>query len=136
MRPSEIIAQKANEQAQAVFEVGRIAMDAGNLQLAKDKFEEALAVHAHNFDAVHFLGIVYARAGRMQQALPYFKQALQLNPNMSAVHHNLGLTLDGLERLDEAMACFDRAIELNPDYEQAKLSRQATLARINATQKT
>jgi Tfp pilus assembly protein PilF len=136
MKPSEIIAVKANEQAQAVFEQGRIALQNGDRPLAIQQFEAALAIYPQNYDATHFLGIAYAQTGQPQRAVSYFKQALKLIPNSTSAHNNLGLALDDLQQYEIAIASFDRAIELDPHYEQAKLNRQATLARLNATPNT
>jgi tetratricopeptide (TPR) repeat protein len=133
MKPSEIIATKANEQAQAVFEQGRIALQNGDHPLAIKQFEAALSVYPQNYDATHFLGIALAQTGQPQRAVSYFKQALKLLPNSISAHNNLGLALDELQDYEAAIASFDRALALAPDYEQAKFNRQATLARLQAT---
>ncbi len=133
MKPSEIIAMKANEQAQAVFEQGRIALQNGDHPLAVQKFEAALGIYPQNFDATHFLGIALAQMRQPQRAVSYFKQSLKLLPNSISAHNNLGLALDDLQDYEAAIASFDRALALAPDYEQAKLNRQATLARLQAT---
>ena len=124
---------KANEHAQAVFEQGRTALQNGDRPLAIRQFEAALAIYPQNFDATHFLGIVHAQTGQTQRAVSYFKQSLKLLPNSLSALNNLGLALDDLQQYEAAIANFDRAIELDANYEQAKLNRQATLARLQAT---
>ena len=129
MKPSEIIATKANEQAQTVFEQGRIALQNGDHPLAIQKFEAALAIYPQNFDATHFLGIALAQMGQPQRAVSYFKQSLKLLPNSISAHNNLGLALDDLQDYEAAIASFDRALALSPDYEQAKLNRNNSVRR-------
>jgi Tfp pilus assembly protein PilF len=133
MKPSEIIAIKANEQAQTVFEQGRIALQNGDKMLAIQQFEAALALYPQNYDATHFLGITYAQTGQPQRAVSYFKQALKLIPNSISAHNNLGLALDDLQQYEAAIASFDLAITLDPNYEPAKLNRQSTMMRLNAS---
>jgi Tfp pilus assembly protein PilF len=129
MKPSDLLVEKSNQAAQALFEEASAIYNSGNLQQTKIKLEEALKAYPRHFNALNYMGIVHARINQPAVAVTYFKKAIEVDPNIPAAHNNLGQVFDDLHQYDTAMACFDRAIALNPKYEQAIGNRVATEAR-------
>ncbi|HZZ86975.1 MAG TPA: tetratricopeptide repeat protein [Caulobacteraceae bacterium] len=105
-------------EAQAAFDEGLAAHQAGRLETARAFYERALAAEPDHFDALHLLGLIHAQGGRLAEGAKLMQRAAQLNADVAAVHSNLGWALTELGRLDEALAACQRAISLAPAASQ------------------
>ena len=106
-----------NPGAVAPFKIGTEAMDAGDLQAAKDNFEQVLFMAPGFPDALRRLSYVEQRLGDLPKAELLARQALQFDPspaNQTAVALVLVATNDKT-RLGEAMNLAKAAVAAQPE---------------------
>lgn len=72
-------------------EYGRIALSAGDNQLASQLLGQASKDKKEDWKILSAKGVLEARAGRNKQAIKYFHKALKLNPQQASILNNLGL---------------------------------------------
>ncbi|MBS0264318.1 MAG: tetratricopeptide repeat protein, partial [Planctomycetes bacterium] len=92
---------------------------AGNLAVAEPIYRQILALHPHQPDALHFLGLLIHQTGRHQEGLDLMRQAVQIQGTNPGHHNNLGNVYRALGQLDEAKASYQRALQLKPDFVEA-----------------
>jgi serine/threonine-protein kinase len=98
----------------------------GDLILAEETYQEAIAVRPHYWAPYNWLGIFYLRHGRLDEALENFREMVRLAPDSYLGYSNLGAAHYFLGRRDEARESFERALEIKGDDDLA-LSNLATL---------
>jgi len=65
----------------------------------------------------------------LSEALAEFTAEARIKPTDASVHNNLGQLLASQGRLDEAITQFSEALRIKPDFDAARKSLEATLAR-------
>lgn len=83
------------------------------------KYEEVLAVHPKNFEALHLTGLLSYQMGNAAKGAERMKVALSFNPNSIACLVNLGLAEHAIGELENSISRYKRAIELKGDFQQA-----------------
>ncbi len=96
------------------FNLGRIARERGQIDVAAAHYESALKHDPESFSATFELGNLAAQARRWDRALASFQRAVSLEPTSDDAHANLGGVLIQIGRLEEARTTLDKALELNP----------------------
>lgn len=95
----------------------------------------ALAMNAHNAEALYDLGRIDMHDGDFNAARQHFEASLALQPNAPRASDNLGLTFEALNRPADALASYDRAIAAQQSSakpsEQPLLNRGALLITLN-----
>ena len=91
----------------------------GQLDVAVEYFEKALAIKPDYTEVNYNLGLTLQELGQLDAAVEYYKKALAVNPNYAEAHNNLGVTLKELGQLDSAVECYEKAITTQPDYAEA-----------------
>ena len=91
----------------------------GQLDVAVEYFEKALAIKPDYTEVNYNLGLTYQELGQLDAAVESYKKALAVNPNYAEAHNNLGVTLKELGQLDSAVECYEKAITTQPDYAEA-----------------
>lgn len=88
----------------------------GELQLARESFERALAVNARDADAAHNLGWLHCQSQAYEQAETQFQRALAVPgyANVAKTQLARGVCLARAGRLPEAEQALQRAFELDP----------------------
>lgn len=86
----EAHAQNPNDQ-NLTSEYGRIALSAGDNQLATQLLGQASKNKKEDWKILSAKGVLEARAGKNKQAIRYFRKALKLNPQQASILNNLGL---------------------------------------------
>jgi len=99
----------------------------GHLAVARDFYEQVLAVHPENFDALQLLGTLLCQGIDPKVAVDLFGKAIEIDPGNADVYANRGIALKNLALYDEAVASYDRAIALKPDYADAYYNRGIAL---------
>jgi tetratricopeptide (TPR) repeat protein len=130
MKPSEILASLALQQAQPVFEQGRAYLNSRDFDNASERLQAALRIYPEHPEALQLLGIVYAQTGQLRMAVSQFKKVLAREPHNTRAHNNLGQVLDDLKDYAGALASFDRALAIDPQYAAAIANRADTLQRM------
>jgi Flp pilus assembly protein TadD len=100
----------------------RLAMkyvQAGRLQEAQDRLNEALRLKPDNAEALSNLGTVLQLQGRLPEATQHLAEAARLKPGDDRIRFNLGNGMHAAGRLDEAVREYRRAIQINPENADA-----------------
>lgn len=101
--------------AQANVELGFAYFQEGEMELAMQYLQKALAQEPDSPIAHSAIAVVYERLGETQQAEKHYKRAIDLNPKDSKIRNNYGQFLCQQKRLDEAETQFVQAVA-NPLY--------------------
>lgn len=94
---------------------GNAFLAEGQLDRARECYQEALRLAPAFAEAAVNLGYVCMQQQRATEAEMFLKQAIQLKPELWQAHLNLGILHEARQRFDEALACYRRAGELQPD---------------------
>ncbi len=100
--------------AEVLFSVGRYAHGAGQLDVAAQRYAQALEMDPAHVGALNAMAVIHAQADRTDEALRLFKRATQLAPKAVHIHNNTGYALLRAGRLDEARAALKQALDLDP----------------------
>jgi tetratricopeptide (TPR) repeat protein len=92
---------------------------AGQLDQAKQLYQQILVVDKNNMTILHYLGLVLHQLGETEQAINYIKKAIAVNPEYIAAYNNLGIIYMEKNQLDEAIDCYQQVIALNSNYAPA-----------------
>jgi tetratricopeptide (TPR) repeat protein len=117
---AEMMVRRFPSDAAKRNELGVAYLRAGNLNLAKSQFREALRLDPRNADAHNNLGDALQSSGSVQEAIGYFQQALRIKPNDDRIHFNLANALRVIGREDAAIHEFRQTLSLNPDFAEAE----------------
>lgn len=106
---------------------GYLLFRQGDLEEARDEFEQALRLDPELASALNNLGITLLTAGQPLEALSHLQAAIALDPGNAALQKNLGEAYVASGDLDSAMAAYQRAFTLDP-AERIARTRWASLA--------
>ena len=107
--------------------------EAGELEEARQLYEEALGLDAENIDALHFLGVIEYQQGRLAQAEQLISSALARNASNPQAHNNLGNVLLARGNAEQAAASYRHAIALRTEYVDAYLNLGSVLLKQGKT---
>jgi len=99
--------------AKMLYGVGAEHLRVGQLDRARNKAQEALALDAQNMDARMLLGTVYIEKGQYPQAVAELARAVQQEPESAKAVYLLAVALEKAERFEEALANYRRAYALD-----------------------
>lgn len=105
--------------------------NAGDLQQAKNIYEQVLQVIPNQPVVLHLLGVVAHQVGEHEAAYNLISKALGIQPDYAEAHSNLGLVLEQLGRPDEALNSYRKAIDLNPENADAHCNLGNTLVALD-----
>jgi len=107
-------ARKSPGLASAQNNFGMALMRAGQVELAIDRFEAALAIDPNEIEARNNLGTLLQSSGRLAAALAQFEMVLARAPKHVGARHNRAMTLAQMGRLDEGLAQLEEILEGSP----------------------
>lgn len=87
---------------------------AGRLDEAQALYEQVLAEHGEQPDALHLLGVLHAQRKQYGPAHALITRAVAAQPREPMFHNNLGNVAIEMGRFDEAELHYMHAIELDP----------------------
>ncbi len=105
---------------------GLQALEAGQLDAARDWFERALKVAPGFSEAHKNIGVVFARLGDWDRAAAAFEFALKINPGYSEARVDLGKVYEHVGRPDLALDTYEGLLRDDPG-DAAVLGRTAFL---------
>lgn len=108
--------------------LGNIAFARGDLRLALNEYEQALAADRRSALAHYNLGTVLLLQGELRQAASLYQQAIVHDPNYSDAYANLGVAQNRLGDVANARRALTSAVALNPD----NLGARYNLAQLDA----
>ncbi len=111
------------EPLQALFQRGFALHQQGQLDQAKQIYQQVLSQQPQHFDALHLSGVIMGQQGDPAGAEATISRAIEINPGHASAWSNRANSLQALKRPQEALTGYDRAIELNPDYAEAYRNR-------------
>jgi tetratricopeptide (TPR) repeat protein len=131
----------------AIFDQGRQAEEAGDLEQAYTCYRRALAARDGHADWHYRLGCVCLKSARFDEARICFENGLRQRPGDARMLTNLGAALDRLGRREEALVVYQRAAfldgapaeafhNLGALYAEAGRTEEAIRAFSEAVQKT
>lgn len=100
----------------------------GNLQIAQQCYERAIAVSPFQRDAIYQLVMIAVRRADWHMVVERCRQLLDLNPNDRPTLLNLGVALTNLGKPAEALDLYDRLLTIEPTARAPRLNRAALQA--------
>lgn len=91
----------------------------GNVDKARDYWEQAVGVKPDYADAHNNLGVLFKEQNRWDEADLHYQRAIGIRPDYADAHNNLGNLRKDQGRYSEAEACYQRAVLLRPEYVDA-----------------
>lgn len=112
-------ADNYDQRVVARLETGTAHLRKGELDAARQDFDEALKMDSTCYQALNNIGLCYMRQGMLDKAAEQFRQALKINPTYAGSLNNLGIVnyLNG--HYEEAVIFYQQALLLthNKDAE-------------------
>ena len=99
--------------------LGAIALERGEKELARERFETALGLAGDRLQALCNAAEANRQAGRHARALELSARALALDPGHGPAMHIQALTLQACWRMDDALAVYRLLVQHQPDASQA-----------------
>ncbi len=87
----------------------------GELEEAREHFEEALRLQPDWPEALYNYGVTLAKMGNFDEAIAVYRRALEIRPGYVEARYNLALAYDQLKDYDRAIREYRAAIRLAPD---------------------
>jgi len=104
--------------------------DAGDVDGARKRYEEALAKAPNSSRAFLNLGNAFRLLGRLDEAADRYRRAIALQPDSAGAHLNLGNVLVALGDASAAADSYRGAIKLRPDWAEAWFGLGCALERL------
>lgn len=110
----------------ALRERGRqIAMQTGNVPLAKDYLRQSLGMNPQDAEAMMLMGIAEGSSGNYKEAAMYFYRTLSSEPKNAQAYFNLGITFKNSGEAFRSDSMFKQAALLDPQiYEKNGMKTQ------------
>jgi tetratricopeptide (TPR) repeat protein len=106
-------------------------LQAGRMQDAQARLEEALRLSPNDAEAHSNLGTVLQMQGRLPEATTHLETAVRLKPNDDRIRFNVGNGLTAAGRPADAIREYQRAIAINPDNADAHFNLAMLLGPLN-----
>ncbi|MSR42736.1 MAG: tetratricopeptide repeat protein [Pedosphaera sp.] len=116
----------SSESVEVLVASAHSALNAGDVQKARQHFRDALEKDPSHPQANYWLGVIHLQTGRVEEALPLLKIAVARNPSLPDARVDLGLAHHLLGHADKAQACFKTVADTAPDYIETQ--RQSAIA--------
>lgn len=107
------------DQSRTHFNRGVELQQKGDLEGARQAYEEALKIAPNRVDALSNLGLVYLNLGRNEKAAETLVKALSIKPELMAVRMFLGLARFRLGQFEEALVELTEVVNAKPGHPQA-----------------
>ena len=112
---------------EAFYYLGNIALLRGDLESARQRYEDSLKFVLNFPDATYALGAVFFRQGKIDTALEQFEKVLRLNRSHADAYFSRAAIHAQRNQFDDAIADYDKAIAL---YENLRDSMNEAIADI------
>jgi len=122
LRPRPQAPADRQTQASALIDEGNALEDAGELDLAQQRYVDAIAL-APVWPKAHLnLGNALLAKGDLNGAVDAYKQTLELDAGYAPAHYNLGNIHFQQRQLEAAVACYLSALKFKPDFVDAEVA--------------
>jgi len=102
----------------------------GDLEGAREIYEEVLKGSPENVTALYLLGLVFDEMGDEEKSAECYGKIIELEPNGEKAfvsHYNLGVYFADKGDFEKAIEHYGNAIELNPNFADARWNRSLIL---------
>jgi tetratricopeptide (TPR) repeat protein len=105
----------AEDPADAMHRMGRLALENGQHDLAVEWFARAIKQNP-SADYLASLGTALRRQGRYDEASKAMDKAVQLRPDDAGLWADFGVLLEAMQRPADALLCFRHALQLDAKH--------------------
>ncbi|MBW4488998.1 MAG: tetratricopeptide repeat protein [Trichocoleus desertorum ATA4-8-CV12] len=106
------ILQQQPDQVEALYQLGMIAKQQGQMQVATGYFQQAATQYCQ-------LALACFNRRQLSEAVAYYQKALALRPTAPDIYTNLGNVYQDLGQAEAAIASYQQALALKPDSAEA-----------------
>ena len=96
--------------------LARVALAANALELAEQRFRQAVSDYPQSAAAMRSLASALEQMGRQAEAVMWYQQALGLSPDDARLQFHTGRLYNNEGRFDAAAERLSRAVELEPSF--------------------
>ncbi|HUC52116.1 MAG TPA: tetratricopeptide repeat protein [Xanthobacteraceae bacterium] len=114
-RRYQIILAQAPAHADALHNLGLIALNAGNAASAVELIGKAIAADNRKAEYHYNIALAWRALAQPDQVAAHLERAIALRGDYALAHVNLGNVRREQGRLAEAIACYERALALSPN---------------------
>jgi protein O-GlcNAc transferase len=118
---AQVASQESLKQADAAFRAGYAAQQAGQLEVARERFAEAVKLAPRIPEAREALGAVLLEMSKPVDAVPQLEAAARLKPNDQGIETNLAFAYALSGDAAKSMPHFEAALQLAQAASQAPL---------------
>jgi predicted O-linked N-acetylglucosamine transferase (SPINDLY family) len=101
------------------FQLALQQHQAGQLDAARQLYQQILTVNPRHADSLHLLGVMCTQLENYPQAQDFIQRALAIEPNAAHYHSNLGEAFRRAGQRDIAINCYRKALSLNGAFPDA-----------------
>ncbi len=114
--------------AEALQGIGLAFLQMGDLDLAEERLNEALALDDDLWRSHNAIGRIYDTRLAWADAKAAYDRALQLKPDSATLHNNIGMSYLLQRKFEPAIAEFQKALRIDPQLQPALTNLRMTLA--------
>jgi tetratricopeptide (TPR) repeat protein len=102
------------------YDLGLLYQDLGELELAKEQYQNLIAIDPKSYPAFNNLGYIAMVYGdNYEEAIRYFTKAIELNSSYDQAWCNRGIAYEYLKEWQQARADYLQCKKINPEYQAA-----------------
>ena len=106
-----------------------------NLNVAKDLYNQVLAINPNHMQALNNLGNVLEQLREYQEAINCYEKTIGIDPNFAGGHNNIGIIFKTLGDNHKAITFYEKAIEIDPNYTAALYNLGVVLQELREDEK-
>lgn len=125
----QVLQQRPND-TEALHQLALLAYQVGNLTVAVQLIERALAVNPNVPIYQANIAEMFRRLGQPQKAIAHGLKAVALKADSADAHNNLGIAYFDIADYDEAIRYYEKAIALRPRFAEATSNRANALRQL------
>jgi tetratricopeptide (TPR) repeat protein len=102
------------------YNLGKLYQDLGELELAKQQYQNLIAIDPNSYPAYNNLGyIAFYYEDNYEEAIRYYSKSIEINPSYDQGWCNRGLAYEYLDEYDKAREDYLQCLKISPNYENA-----------------
>jgi tetratricopeptide (TPR) repeat protein len=102
------------------YNFGRLLQDLGELELAKEQYQNLIALDPRSYPAFNNLGyIALVHEDNYEEAVHFFTKSIEIDSLYAQAWCNRGIAYEYLNEWEKARVDFRRCIKIDPEYQSA-----------------
>ncbi|HVM60481.1 MAG TPA: tetratricopeptide repeat protein [Verrucomicrobiae bacterium] len=115
--------------------LGADLASSGQVQAAREQYEESLRINPTNVEAYNNLGVLFWQQGKLDEAIEEYRLAVKMNPDSAEAHSILGGALFQIGQREAAVEQYEQAVKIQPDSVEAHCSLGIVLQQLGELDK-